>query len=128
MICAGGSGCLIAAQSLRGALTGLAGLARGIMGRHWQSSRGGNVMWTAIIGFLVVVAIVFVFGILSAREAARVSRRKSYFSPTEANRSIATHETRSSWTSNENMGNDEATSRAMAMAGPTNANDTLPVR
>ena len=85
-------------------------------------------MWTAIIGFLVVVAIVFVFGILSAREAARVSRRKSYFSPTEANRSISTHETRSSWTSNENMGNDEATSRAMAMAGPTNANDTLPVR
>ena len=50
MICAGGSGCLIAAQSLRGALTGLAGLASGIMGRYlkWLESRAVMLRWMLV--------------------------------------------------------------------------------
>lgn len=34
-------------------------------------------MWTAIIGFLVVVTIVFAFGLLSARRSAELRHRKS---------------------------------------------------
>ena len=50
MICADGSGCLIAAQSLRGALTGLAGLASGIMGRYlkWLESRAVMLRWMLV--------------------------------------------------------------------------------
>ena len=50
MICAGGSGCLIAAQSLRGALTGLAGLASGIVGRYlkWLESRAVMLRWMLV--------------------------------------------------------------------------------
>jgi hypothetical protein len=50
VICAGGSGCLIAAQSLRGALTGLAGLASGIVGRYlrWLESRAAMLRWMLV--------------------------------------------------------------------------------
>ena len=50
MIYAGGSGCLIAAQSRRGALAGLAGLASGIMGRYlkWLESRAVMLRWMLV--------------------------------------------------------------------------------
>ena len=82
-------------------------------------------MWPATIGILVVAAVVFYFGLLSARQAARDNQRKSGFSAAEAGHQMAAEQSQARRTKRQDHDNDEDSHGAMAMAGPTKTNPML---